>query len=84
MLGTKTGFQRLGNLPQRSRHRPAGGCYPAGTERRIDGSESPLHNTGNHRPVEPYSTDRAADRGDLTNPAQTGEGGEQAELVTPR
>ena len=50
----------------------------------MGGSERPLHDTGNHCAVEPYSPRRAARRGDLTNPAQTGEGGEQAELVTPR
>jgi len=50
----------------------------------LGSAKSPLHNTGNHRPVEPYSPHRAARRGDLTNPAQTGEGGDRAELVTPR
>ena len=50
----------------------------------MGGSERPLHDTGNHCPVEPYSPRRAARRGDLTNPAQTGEGGDQAKLVTPR
>ena len=50
----------------------------------MGGSERPLHDTGNHRPVEPYYPRWAACRGDLTNPAQTGEGGDQAELVTPR
>ena len=57
---------------------------PSGTERRMGGSERPLHDTGNHCRVEPHSPRWAARRSDLTNTAQTGEGGDQAKLVTPR
>ena len=34
----------------------------------MGGPKSPLHDAGNHCPVEPYSPCRAARRGDLTNP----------------
>ena len=47
-------------------------------------SEGTLYDAGNNRALERYSDRRIARRGNLNNPANAGEHGDQAQLVTPR
>ena len=50
----------------------------------MSGAKSPLYDAGNHRPFERGCYHPAVRLSDLTNPAQIGEGGDQAKLVRPR